>query len=88
MNDIYFYSREQVDNYLKAIRDGKIDVKDVLDEHRPIYDYKHYDNALGLEKINPYYLTPFVAYDCHIEVGTCVAVIRPNNYNSSYIGTR
>lgn len=73
-----FYSQEQVDKYLEAIRDGKIDSKDALESKRSIYNY-----SIGPMSINPYYLTPFIAYDCHVEAGTCVAIIRPNLVNRS-----
>lgn len=89
MEYLHFYSQEQVDKYLTAIRDGKIDVKEALEGKRSIYDYSKLEKTpdgrglIGNAPLNPYYLTPFIAYDCHTEAGTCVAIIRPNNINQT-----
>lgn len=71
---IHFYRQEEVDKYLESIRDGKIDIKDVCDMHRSVYDY----SKGSFNDINPHYIPSVIAIDCKTIAGTGVLMIVPN----------
>jgi len=80
-----YYSQEKVDQYLQAIRDGKIDVKDILEVKRMLYDYSEVEKTpdgkayIGPAPYNPHYLACYMAIGCHTVAGSGMALIVPDD---------
>jgi hypothetical protein len=81
-----FYKQEDVERYLQSIKDGKVDIKDVLQAFTCFCNYiPGIDEHHWSTKWNTNYFPPYLAIDCKTDVGTGINVILP--INEGYIRT-
>jgi hypothetical protein len=86
MEYLNFYKQEDVERYLKSIRDGKVDIKDVDQAHRFFCHWipgedEHHGHSVWNTNFCPNYL----AIQCHTEVGTGINMIIPNIVNNGTV---